>query len=245
MKQAHHKAVRVVVCGALGRMGSKIVRRINEDSRFFLAGAVDATPSDSIFRCRHPDSFPGLLKKADVAIVFTTPASSVEFAKTAAAAGKSIVIGTTGFSESQLRSLRKFSKKTPVLVSPNMSPAVNLLFVMAKIIATKLPYFDVHIAEAHHTAKKDAPSGTALRLAGAVASAGPGKKSPSVSSIRAGDIVGDHTVLYAGPFERLELTHRAHSRELFAYGALEAAYWLKGKKPGLYDYQDVMGLTAL
>lgn len=243
MKKEKRKTLKVLVCGSFGRMGMQIIRKINEDSRFSLAGAVDKNVSHEtqVFHSEPPSSFEKFIKNADIAIDFTSPEASVRFAVAAASHKKPIVIGTTGFSETHLKIINNCSEKTPVFLSPNMSPAVNLIFSLAKLVAEKLGNFDVHITEAHHSMKKDSPSGTALRMARAIASGRKGEM-PAISSVRAGDIVGDHTVLYAGPFERLEIIHRSHSRELFAHGALEAAYWLYGKKAGLYDYLDILGL---
>lgn len=244
MKAKKQNTLKVVVCGAMGRMGRGIVQKINEDPRFLLSGAVDisASQAGSLFHCVTPGSFPDLIKKADVAVDFTSPRSSVEFAKASASVKKPIVIGTTGFTQDQFKSLEEYSRQAPIFFSPNMSPMVNLMFLITKLIAEKLPKFDAHVTEIHHTLKKDSPSGTALRLARIISSARKGSHTPAISSIRAGDIIGEHTVLYACPFERLEITHRAHSRELFVYGALEAVYWIAGRKAGFYDYLDLMGL---
>ena len=135
------------------------------------------------------------------------------------------------------------ARRTAVFHSPNMSPAVNLTFALAALAARRLKDFDIHVHEAHHSAKKDAPSGTALRYAERIAAARGGAL-PPITSVRAGDIVGDHTVLYAGPHERVELRHMAHSRAVFAAGALKAAAWLAGKKPGFYDYADLLDLKG-
>jgi 4-hydroxy-tetrahydrodipicolinate reductase len=124
-----------------------------------------------------------------------------------------------------------------------MSPAVNLAMAVARLMASKLPGFDIHINEVHHRSKKDAPSGTALKFRERIKEVFPGEI--AVSSARAGDIVGEHTVLYAGPHERIELTHRAHSRDVFAEGAVRAALWLRGRPPGLYDYFDLLGMKDI
>jgi 4-hydroxy-tetrahydrodipicolinate reductase len=172
------------------------------------------------------------------------PESACLYAAGCVRARKPFVTGTTGFSRGQLAALKTSAKKIPVFVSPNMSPAVNLTFAIAALAARRLTGFDVHISEAHHAAKRDAPSGTALRYAEYVALARGGAR-PPITSARAGDIVGDHTVLYAGPHERVELTHRAHSRALFAAGALKAAAWTAARKPGFYDYFDLLDLRGL
>ena len=223
---------RIVVCGASGRMGARVAALAAEDARFALAGCVGRGNASDL---------PGLLASADALVDFSSPAASLSFAAAAASARRAAVIGTTGFSKAQLARLKALSKRAPILVSPNFSPGVNLLFRLAAEAARRLPGHDARIVESHHKAKKDAPSGTALRLARAVSEARGGAAVPAVS-LRLGDVVGEHTLTLAGPFERLELTHRAHSRDLFARGALDAALWLKGHRPGLYDMGDALGL---
>jgi 4-hydroxy-tetrahydrodipicolinate reductase len=196
-----------------------------------------------------------------VLIDFTTPKATLGYLKDAVKMGVAMVIGTTGFSEAQRKVIRKAAGKVPVVMSSNMSTGMNILFSLAGKAASLLgPQYDVEIVEAHHHFKKDAPSGTALSLGESVALArgvklsevsthgrhglvGQRKKgSIGFHAVRGGDIVGDHTVLYAGPGERLELTHRAHSREALARGALRAALFLPGRKKGFFNMQDVLGL---
>ncbi|HAF96174.1 MAG: hypothetical protein A2021_07320 [Elusimicrobia bacterium GWF2_52_66] len=232
--------LKVVVLGAAGRMGASVRARLalSKDLSFFAG--VDAEAGTDF---KPPSEFPALMRTADLAVDFSTPAASLEFAGACAQARKPVVIGVTGFSAAQITGLKAVSKSTAVFFSPNMSPAVNLTFAVAALIAKKLPGFDRRIIETHHAAKKDAPSGTALKYSERMEKAC-GSKTP-VSSVRAGDIVGEHTVLYAGPYERVELIHRAHSREVFAEGALRAALWLYAQKPGFYDYFDLLGLREL
>jgi 4-hydroxy-tetrahydrodipicolinate reductase len=238
MKQ---KVLRVLLCGAAGRMGRAVSAEIAASGSFALAAALDARPTVGM---EPPEAFGYQLPGADVVVDFTAPESACGFAAACARARKPFVTGTTGFSRKQLACLRAAARRTPVFVSPNMSPAVNLTFALAALAARRLPGFDIHISEAHHAAKRDAPSGTALRYADYVALARGGAR-PPITSVRAGDIVGDHTVLYAGPHERVELTHRAHSRALFAAGALKAAAWTAAQKPGCYDYFDLLDLKGL
>ena len=234
------RALRVAVCGALGRMGLAVRAEIAAGRAFAYAGGVASGRAGD---AGGPGSFPGLLARADVAVDFSRPEAACVYAAACARAGKPFVTGTTGFSKKQFAALKAASARVPVFVSPNMSPAVNLTFALAGAAASRLVGFDAHVSEAHHKLKKDVPSGTALRYAELVALAGGGKP-PPITSVRAGDIVGDHTVLFAGPHERVELTHRAHSRAVFAAGALRAAAWLAGRKPGYYDYFDLLGLKA-
>ncbi|OIN99197.1 MAG: 4-hydroxy-tetrahydrodipicolinate reductase [Elusimicrobia bacterium CG_4_10_14_0_2_um_filter_56_8] len=232
------RVLRILVCGASGRMGRAVRSEIEGSVFFSYAGGVDSEPGPDT---ESPGSFDRLLSAADAAVDFSSPKAACAYAAACARARKPFVTGTTGFSVKQLAALKAAGRKTPVFFSPNMSPAVNLTFALAALAARRLKGFDIHVSEAHHTAKKDAPSGTALRYAEYIAIARGGKL-PPVTSVRAGDIVGDHTVLYAGPHERVEITHRAHSRAVFAAGALKAASWLAGRKPGFYDYFDLLDL---
>lgn len=197
----------------------------------------------------------------DVLIDFTNPEASLNNLEACAELGICAVIGTTGLGEEQKEALRMFALRTPTVYSPNMSVGVNLLFKLAATAASALgDAYDAEIVEVHHRMKKDAPSGTALGLAEAVAGALGrdlaekaiyarhgmiGERSADeigIQTVRAGDIVGEHTLLLAGPGERLELTHRAHSRDNFALGAVRAALWIVGKEPGLYSMADVLEL---
>lgn len=235
------KVLKVLVCGAAGRMGRAVRAEIEAAAAFSYAGGVDAGPGPGV---EGPGAFARLLAAADVVVDFSAPAAACACAAACARARKPFVTGTTGFSKAQLAALKAAGRKAPVFFSPNMSPAVNLTFALAGLAAARLKNFDIHIIEAHHTAKKDAPSGTALRYAERIAAARGGAL-PPISSVRAGDIVGDHSVLYAGPHERVELKHMAHSRAVFAAGALRAAAWLVSKKPGFYDYSDLLELKEL
>lgn len=198
--------------------------------------------------------------KADVLIDFSFPSSSARHALLAAELKKPIVFGTTGLNKEEKKSLKKASARTAVLWSPNMSLGVNILDVTVGRIAKALANYDIEIIETHHAHKIDAPSGTAMRLAETAAAArgvrldnsavygrrgNVGERMPGqigVHAVRAGDVVGDHTVIFATEGERLELTHRASSRECFALGALRAALWIAKRPPGFYDVRDVLGL---
>lgn len=200
--------------------------------------------------------------KGNVAIIdFTNPKASLSYLRIAAKKKIPIIIGTTGFSARELAEIKRLARRTPVLFSANMSVGVNLLVNLLGGVAETLGEdYDVEIVEAHHRYKKDAPSGTALALGRAVAQAlkrdldqvgvcgrkgivgERGRKEIALLSVRAGDIVGEHTVIFGGLGERIEFIHRAHSRETFARGALRAARWLVKQKKGLYSMQDVLGL---
>ncbi|HEX6210390.1 MAG TPA: 4-hydroxy-tetrahydrodipicolinate reductase, partial [Methylomirabilota bacterium] len=197
-----------------------------------------------------------------VLVEFSVPEASLEHLRLVAAAGACAVIGTTGFSPAQRAEIEALGRRAAIMQAPNMSVAVTLAFKLLPIMARALgDDYDVEITEIHHRFKKDAPSGTAVRMAelvaealgrdlGAVGVYGrqglPGERTPKeigVMSLRSGDVVGEHTVSFGSLGERLELTHRAHSRDTFARGALRAARWVAGRPPGLYSMADVLGLA--
>jgi len=228
--------VKIIVCGAAGRMGSLISSIAKKSPEIELAAQIEKEGSP-IF----PHNLESFIDKANVVIDFTTPSSALEHLKIAQKHKKAVVIGTTGFSPAQIKELDKFSEGIPCVVSPNMSPGVNLLFELAPQISKKLGNgYDIDITEAHHRYKKDAPSGTAKEIAKYIQAA-TGKTEIPTHSIRAGEIVGQHTIIWAGPGEVIELTHHALSRTTFANGALQAARFAAGAKPGRYDMLDVLG----
>ena len=207
------------------------------------------------------DDAPPLFAAADVLVDFTQPEASVRHAGLAAETGRALVIGTTGHDAQQLKAIATAAQRAPILQAANMSLGVNLLLVLVEQVAAKLDAaYDIEIVEMHHRMKVDAPSGTALAL-GRAAAAGRGRPLEQLwvksrdgitgkresgaigfATLRGGDVVGDHSVIFAGPGERLELRHQAQSRELFAQGALRAARWLAGRPPGRYGMRDVLGL---
>jgi len=202
-----------------------------------------------------------LVAASDVIIDFTAPDATVRHAELAAAHGKALVIGTTGIDAAQTRAIEAAARQAPIVWSPNMSLGVNLLMGLVEQVAARLgPDYDIEILEMHHRLKVDAPSGTALGL-GRAAAAGRGQPLEDIwiksrdghtgareagtigfATLRGGDVVGDHTVLFAGLGERLELTHKASDRRIYARGAVRAALWAKGRAPGLYGMKDVLGL---
>jgi 4-hydroxy-tetrahydrodipicolinate reductase len=267
--------MKVAVSGAAGRMGKRVLALAHEHPEIQVVGAVespshpaignDAGEVAGIGRIGLPvmSDVLGAFEKCDVMIEFSIPEVSVEHVEAAAGLGKAIVIGTTGFSDEQKKRLQDAGSRTRCLVAPNMSMGVNLLFKLAERVALALgSEYDVEIVEAHHKMKKDAPSGTANKLAEIVASALKrnlrdvgvyGRKGIvgertaeeiGVLALRAGDIVGEHTVMFVTNGERIELTHRAHNRDAFAKGAVQAALWLVGRPNGVYDMQDVLGLKG-
>ncbi len=260
--------IRTAVAGAAGRMGSCILAALREEKDFAVTGAFERPDSEHVGREASgvriaPGIEAALENGADVVIDFTAPAASLQHAKVCASRGVALVIGTTGFTAGQKDDLRAAGRKIPVLLAPNMSVGVNVLFRLVAEAARALgPAYDVEIVEVHHRMKRDAPSGTALRLAEVAAGAlGLPEKDAfvcqrqgetgarragtlGIQALRGGDVVGDHTVHFLADGERLELTHRATSRDNFARGALRAARWLVGKKPGFYGMQDVLGFPT-
>ncbi|MDE2295656.1 MAG: 4-hydroxy-tetrahydrodipicolinate reductase [Gammaproteobacteria bacterium] len=262
---------RLTVFGVTGRMGQAVLRAVREGGEFALAGAVASEHSASLGRDAVLDGPPcGVRVSADAAAALAGVAVALDFsaapavaghAAACAAAGVPLVVGTTGLDPGTVEVLREAAARIALLVAPNTSIGVNLLERLTAIAARSLgDAFDVEILEAHHRAKRDAPSGTAIRLGEAVAAArgeplavhaefdrhgdvGPRRAGAiGFAVVRGGDVVGEHTVLFAGDGERIELTHRATDRMIFARGALRAAAWIVGRAPGFYRMQDVLGL---
>ncbi|MFB0525960.1 MAG: 4-hydroxy-tetrahydrodipicolinate reductase [bacterium] len=259
--------VNVIVCGACGRMGKRIIDILSRDGETELVGAIEAKAHEALGnevtpKVKVTDNLEEIIDRAEVVIDFTNPQASLKNLEVASRFKKAMVIGTTGHTEQEKKLVVEKAKTIPLLMAPNMSLGVNLLFKVVEGVAKMLKGYDVEIVEAHHNRKKDAPSGTAAKLGETIAQAlnlnlmetgvygrkgmvGPRKSQEiGVHSVRAGDIVGEHTVIFAGTGERLELTHRAHSRDCFARGAVEAAKWIVRQSPGLYDMQDFLGLKG-
>jgi 4-hydroxy-tetrahydrodipicolinate reductase len=265
--------VRAALAGVAGRMGSRIAQIIAESEGLTLAGGFERPDHPKVGRdlaeviggpptgLRVDGGIREVLEKADVVIDFTAASVSLAHLREASSAKKPMVIGSTGFTPDQLEQARQMASSVPCVLAPNMSMGVNVLFKVVADVARLLgPDFDVEIVEAHHRFKKDAPSGTAVKLAQVVAeSLGRSLEEVGVyarhgiigertgqeigvQTLRGGDIVGDHTVMFAGLGERIELIHRAHSRDNFARGALRAALWVVRQPPGLYDMQHVLGI---
>lgn len=266
--------LRTVITGASGRMGSTLVRLVKASEALVLVGATERQGAASLGQDAGAAARVGqtgvLLRddleavlgetSAQAVIDFTSPEASLAHARICAARRVPLVVGSTGFSPEARAELTRLAAELPIVFAPNMSVGVNVMFKVARELARLLgPGFDPEIVEAHHRHKKDAPSGTALRLAEEVAQAlGRGEadltfarqgqvgarppREIGVQTLRGGDVVGEHTVFFFGDGERLELTHRATSRDQFARGALRAAAWIVGRPPGLYDMQDVLGL---
>jgi 4-hydroxy-tetrahydrodipicolinate reductase len=242
--------IRTVITGASGRMGSTLLRLVRDSQELELVGSIG----------RQDDLDQALeAGQAQVVIDFTSPEASVAYARTCARRGVAMVIGSTGFSPQARAEVASCATSIPIVLAPNTSVGVNVVFRMAAELARILgDGYDVEVLEAHHRMKKDAPSGTALKLAEVLAEAlgrgqeditfarhgqiGPRpRREIGVQTLRGGDVVGEHTVFFYGEGERIELTHRATHRDQFGVGALRAARWVAGRAPGFYDMADVLG----
>ena len=265
------KKIKAMVVGAAGKMGNRIIHIIKETPSIELSQAIERPDhpfigmdiGEVIGLGKLGIPLEGRLKKegGDVIIHFSSPQASLEGLEFAKKNGLSIVIGTTGFSPEQMEKVKKLSKSVRCILAPNMSVGMNLMFRIVQDVARVLgSEYDIEILEAHHRLKKDSPSGTAIKLGELIAKAigrdfgqvgiygrkgiigERTKEEIGMQVVRAGDIVGEHTVLFGGVGERLEIIHRAHSRDNFARGAVKAALWIVNQPNGLYDMQDVLGL---
>lgn len=273
LKEKDKTMVKTIVNGAAGRMGSRIIALIQETDGISLTGAIERKGHQSVGKdagesamwgkvgISITDNLSKIIDDSEVVIEFTMPKSTIENLRIASIRKIPFVIGTTGFSNDELEEIKGLTKTIPCVMAPNMSVGVNLVFKTIADIAKILgDDYDIEIVEAHHRFKKDAPSGTAIKMAEVIAEAlnrnlnevgiyarhgiiGERKKREiGIQTVRAGDIVGEHTVIFGGMGERIEVTHRAHTRDNFARGAIRAAKWVVKQKPGLYSMMDVLGL---
>lgn len=263
---------KVVIAGASGRMGRALIEGVQQNAELALFGALDRADSPFIgqdagqflgqqLNVPIAADIAATIKGAGALIDFTRPEGTLAHLDACVAAGVSMVVGTTGLSAEQKQRLEQGARRIPIMFAPNMSVGVNVLLRLLEVAAQALgDDFDVEVIEAHHRHKVDAPSGTALRMGEVLArtlrrdlqevavygregvTGERNARTIGFATIRGGDIVGDHTALFAGIGERIEITHKASSRTTFAQGALRAALWLRGKAPGLYDMQDVLAL---
>jgi 4-hydroxy-tetrahydrodipicolinate reductase len=264
---------KIAIFGAAGRMGQALIRCAARRADVRLCAAVEQSGNPALGRDAGTvagidatgvlvsDDAAAAAAAADVVIDFTFHTVTPKHAALVASSGRGMVIGTTGLDAAETRAVHEAARKIPIVWAPNMSLGVNLLFALVEQTSRTLGMdYDIEIIETHHRRKKDAPSGTALRL-GEKAAQGRGQSLESavthgrcgitgdrprgqigMHAMRAGDAIGDHTVLFATDGERLELSHRATNRDAFAAGALRAAVWVAGRTPGLYDMKDVLGL---
>jgi 4-hydroxy-tetrahydrodipicolinate reductase len=268
-RQSMHK---VAIAGASGRMGHMLIEAIRDSVDCRLAGALDIASSPAIGNdaaafLGHASGVPisadprTALANAEVLIDFTRPEGTLAYLKACREFGVNAVIGTTGFGEGQKEQIADAARDIAIVMAPNMSVGVNVTLKLMEMAAKALSTgYDIEIIEAHHRHKVDAPSGTALKMGEVIAQAlgrnlkdcavysregVTGERDPSTigfASIRGGDIVGDHTVLFAGAGERIEITHKAASRATYAQGSLRAVRFLAGKRSGMFDMFDVLGL---
>lgn len=263
--------LRVGINGAAGRMGRRLVALVSESGDMSVVAALECDDNDLLGRDAGEVAGAGTIGvpitteiegRPDVLIDFSSPESTVARARECAKAEIALVVGTTGLDAEQVSALEAAAQSVPCVYAPNMSVGVNVLAKLVKLAAHTLgPDFDIEVIEAHHRFKKDAPSGTALKLARAAAEGLDreldevgvygrhgiiGERTAQeigVHAVRAGDIVGEHTVLFGALGERVELKHSAHSRDTFVRGALRAARFIAGKKPGMYTMEDVLGIS--
>jgi len=265
--------IELVVAGAAGRMGSRLVALSRDQPDLRLAGAFERASHPAVGRDAGEVAGAGhlgvaisgdpapLLTQGRILLEFTAPEPTLEHLRIAAAQEARAVVGTTGLSPAHIEELRALARRTAIVFSPNMSVGVNLALRVLALMARALgDDYDVEITEIHHRLKKDAPSGTAEKMAQVIAEAlgrkldevgvfgrhglvgERGPKEIGVHALRGGDVVGEHTVVFSTIGERLELTHRAHSRDTFAQGALRAVRFVAGAAPGLYSMHDVLGV---
>ncbi|MBI5183580.1 MAG: 4-hydroxy-tetrahydrodipicolinate reductase [Nitrospinae bacterium] len=265
--------IKAIVSGAAGRMGKSIINVIANSKGIEICGGIekrgdrtigkDIGEVAGIGRCGIPicDDLKEIVDECDVIIDFTAPAVSMEHLKISNSRNKAIVIGTTGFSIEERKEINGMSDKVRCVISPNMSVGINVMFRLIRDATSILGEgYDIEIVEAHHRLKKDAPSGTAIRMAEILAHTlkrdlekvgvycrkgiigERSKDEIGIQTVRAGDIVGEHTVIFGGIGERLEIIHRAQSRDNFARGAVRAAIWIVDQRSGIYDMEDVLGL---
>jgi 4-hydroxy-tetrahydrodipicolinate reductase len=243
---------RIIIAGSRGRMGRALAECAARTAELKITGQIDKG-----------DDLRAVIGQGDVVVEFSSHSATRGIAESCAEHQKAMVIGTTGHAEDERASIARLSARIPMVWASNFSTGVNTLFWLTRKAAEILgPGFDMEIVEMHHRLKRDAPSGTAKTLAEILAAARGqqleeaarhgrsgivGERTAAeigIHSVRGGDVVGDHTVIFAGAGERVELTHRASSRETFANGALRAAQWVVKQRPGLYDMMDVLGLVS-
>lgn len=230
------------VLGAGGRMGRRIIELAREDKDLEVMLALEKRGHPMVGKeigaIKVSSTAEGIFL-VDVVVDFTLPEAALENLNHVLKYKKPLVLGTTGFKDDAIDKIKEAAKSIAIVFSPNMSIGVNLLFSLTGDVAQKLGNgYDIEIVEAHHKAKKDAPSGTAKKLGQVIADAT--GRNITIHAIRAGDIIGDHTIIYAGNQERIEIKHQAHSRDVFAIGGLRAVRWIANKPAGLYSMQDVL-----
>jgi len=265
--------IKVIVCGGCGKMGSKVAQLIYQNEDMKLVGIIETPIHPNIGKdwgitvglgkteIIIGDNLEKIIQDTAQVVEFTNPKISLQHLETVSKYKKAMIMGTTGFASEEIKKINKLAKNIPFLLSPNMSLGVNLLFkLVAETAAALDDSYDIEIIETHHRFKKDAPSGTAKKLAQEIAKVknvnldqvtiygregmmGERKRGEiGIHSIRGGDIAGEHTVIFTSLGERLELTHKAHSRDTFAYGTIQAIKFMEGKPAGFYEMKDVLNI---
>jgi 4-hydroxy-tetrahydrodipicolinate reductase len=265
--------IKVIVCGGGGKMGSKVAQLIYQNDAMKLVGIIESPIHPNIGKdwgmtvglgkteIIIADNLEKIIQDTDQVVEFTNPEASLQHLDIVSKYKKALIMGTTGFAPEEIKKINKLAKNIPFLLSPNMSIGVNLLFKLVAEAALALDdNYDIEIIETHHRFKKDAPSGTAKKLAEEIAKVrnvnldevaiygregmmGERKRGEiGIHSIRGGDIAGEHTVIFTSLGERLELTHKAHSRDTFAYGTIQAIKFMEGKPAGFYEMKDVLNI---
>jgi len=231
--------VKLVISGIAGRMGKRLAFLASKDKEFEITGGIESADNPAVGQDGVESDFAKIASACDVLIEFTFPDATMKHLEVARKNKVGMVIGTTALSKEEISQIKKASKDIPIVFSPNMSIGANLLFKLTETAAKALDKsYKIEIIEAHHAKKKDAPSGTAKRLGEAVSKVR--GETPPIKSIREGEIVGDHSVMFTGQNEKIELKHSAFSRDVFAQGALDAAKFITAKKSGLYTMYDVI-----
>ena len=265
--------IKIGISGVAGKMGLTILKIALTDPELQVVGTIEAKDNKyvgsdigELIGCKKTgilieSDIMGILSDIDVLMEFTSTSATLEHLKKVAELNKRIVIGTTGFTDKEYEEIKNCANTVPLVLSPNMSIGVNILFKLVQELSKICPEdYDIEIFEAHHRFKKDAPSGTAKKLAEIIANEKKidinkriiygregitgerGKGTIGIHAVRGGDIVGEHTVSFIGLGERIELTHKAHSRDTFARGSLLAAKFIANAKPGIYEMKDVLGI---
>jgi len=247
--------IKIAICGVCGKMGKRIAAMASRDKDIAIVGATEIKGCSLIginlgkeletqnLGVIISDDLKESIKKSDCVIDFTTPSATMANVEIARAYKKPIVIGTTGFKDEEIAEIKKAAKKIPILFSPNMSVAVNLIFdIVRKTSKTLGKGYSVRMEEVHHIHKKDKPSGTGKMLAGIIKEEREDLKDIPINSIREGDVVGDHKIVFDSSLDTVEIVHKAKTRDIFAFGALKAAKFLVGRPKGLYSMKDVLKL---
>lgn len=239
--------IKLAISGCLGRMGQRITALAQADKDFQIETLLERADHPG---CQQPAGgkaisiSPEAVAVCDVLIDFTAPQATMDNLKACVQNGVALVIGTTGLSADQIQAIQRASQKIPIVFSSNMSVGVNIFFELARALAAKIPSnYEMRMVEAHHIHKKDAPSGTAKTITEIIEKAS-GRKVAGIESIREGEIVGDHKVIFESGEDIITIDHHAKDRDIFAKGALVAAKFLAGRKDGLFTMQDVLGLNA-